>query len=125
MNNMNKIDPKYIDVPNICFSLTNKDNERDIEFAKQRMVRGFDDSETWSLYTTMANFIIPRLKRYIELTENRIIQTEEDRIQLNKLLTAMELIVRNDGIELFTKDEEKQVKEGVELLSKIFFNLWW
>lgn len=122
---MSKIDPKYINIPNLCFSLTSEEDDREMQFAEQRMERGFDDSETWSLYTTIAKFIIPRLKRYIELTENRIIQTEEEIIQLNKLLTAMELIVRNDGIELFTQDEKKQVKEGVELLSKIFFNLWW
>lgn len=122
---MDKIDPKYINIPNICFSLTSEDDDREMQFIEQRMERGFDDSETWSLYTTIAKFIIPRLKRYIQLTENRIIQSKEEVIQLNKLLAAMELIIRDNGIELFTKEEEKQVKEGVELLSKIFFNLWW
>jgi len=57
------VDVKYLGIPNICFSLTDKDDKREIDFIKQRIERGFDDSETWSLRDSMALFILPRLKR--------------------------------------------------------------
>ena len=48
---------------------------------KQRLERGFDDSETWSLRDTIANFIIPRLERYEEIAKDflkRESELEED-----------------------------------------------
>ena len=64
----NNVDPKYIGVPNICFSLTEKEDSREENFSKQRMERGFDDSETWSLRDTIGNFILPRLRRFKEVS---------------------------------------------------------
>jgi hypothetical protein len=40
---------------------------RDLKFLKQRVVRGWDDSETWSLDFTVAKFMLPRLIRFKEL----------------------------------------------------------
>ncbi len=59
----NKIDIKHIGIPNICFSLTSNDDKREVSYSEQRKERGFDDSETWSLSDTIANFIIPRLEK--------------------------------------------------------------
>ena len=69
-------DPKYLGIPNICFSLTDKDDKREEKFIKQRLQRGFDDTETWSLRDTIADFVVPRLlkdgtkffKRYFGLS---------------------------------------------------------
>ena len=63
------VDVKYIGVPNVCFSQTEKDDKREIEFLKQRLERGFDDSETWSLSDTVGLFTLPRLKRFKEVTD--------------------------------------------------------
>ena len=41
-------DPKYLGVPNICFSLTSPTDDREAEYSIQRKERGFDSSETWS-----------------------------------------------------------------------------
>lgn len=57
-----KKDPKYLGIPNIQFSLTDKTDEREEKFSQQRIERGFDDSETWSLDCTITKFILPRLK---------------------------------------------------------------
>ena len=65
----NNIDIKYIGVPNICFSLTDDDDSREEGFSKQRKEFGFDDSETWCLMSSIANFTIPRLERYIDIIE--------------------------------------------------------
>jgi len=59
-----KIDVKYLNIPNICFSLTETDDERETKFKQQRIERGFVDSETWGLNHTIVSFIIPRLERY-------------------------------------------------------------
>lgn len=41
--------------------------KRRIKFLFQRLLRGFDDSETWSLDYTFYNWLLPRLKRFEEL----------------------------------------------------------
>jgi hypothetical protein len=61
-----KADPKYIGVPNVCFSLVDKDGQREKAYVKQRLTVGFDDSETWSLDTVMARFT-PHYSDYLEL----------------------------------------------------------
>lgn len=40
------------------------------KFLWQRWIRGFDDSETWSLDSTIVEFILPRLKRFKEVRKN-------------------------------------------------------
>lgn len=119
------IDPKYINVPNICFSITDKNDNREPEFIKQRLERGFDDSETWSLRDTIANFIIPRLKRYQEIADNFLIRDDELIKDINLFINVMELTVRDEGACVFTEEEIKQLIEGLEKFPKIFMTLWW
>jgi hypothetical protein len=115
---MKKIDIKYIGVPNICFSLTEKSEKRDNKFAKQRKKRGFDDSETWSLNYTIARFIIPRLKRYLEIAPKVIVIEKQQKKKIKAFLRAMELIASdsiNDG----------DIDKGVKEFPIIFRGLWW
>jgi len=119
------IDHKYIGVPNICFSLIDKDDKRDKEYSKQRIEFGFDDSETWSLRDTIANFIIPRLERYEEIAKDTIIRDEELINDINKFLIAMKLTTRDKGSFILSEEEEKQVIEGLNAFPKIFLSLWW
>jgi hypothetical protein len=122
---MKKIDHKYIGVPNICFSLTEKDDDREKEFSKQRFEFGFDDSETWSLRDTIANFIIPRLERYEEISKDFLIRDEELISDINKFLIAMKLTARDSGSLILSEEEEKQLREGLDAFPKIFLSLWW
>jgi len=67
---------------NICFSVADdvyeKDLERKEQYRQQRFLNGFDDTETWHMDRTMALFIIPRLKRFIEVNNGIPIgETEE------------------------------------------------
>ena len=114
-------DPKALNIPNICFSLVAKDDSREEEFKKQRTTRGFDESETWSLTDTMANFIIPRL----ELFQKIIKDVNQDPISVKKSLRAMKLIARDNGARLFSKKEEKEVEAGLKEFSEVFMRLWW
>jgi hypothetical protein len=119
------IDHKYIGVPNICFSLTDKDDDREKEYSKQRIEFGFDDSETWSLRDTIANFIIPRLERYEEILKEFLIRDEELIKDIEKFLIAMKLTARDEGSLILSEEEEKQLTEGLDAFPKIFLTLWW
>ena len=121
----NECDYKHLGIPNICFSLTDKDDKREVDFKKQRLERGFGDSETWSLRDTMANFIIPRLKRYQEIANDFLKRDEELVNDIDCFLKAMELAARDNGSCIFTKEEKKQLSEGLDKFPKIFMSLWW
>lgn len=132
-----KIDPKYIGVPNIQFSLTKKGDDREKKFSKQRIERGFDDSELWSLRDTIANFIIPRLSRYIDhvaqlgsshgFSEGELDLDEENKQEvsdLKKILRAFELTARNNGAFILTEEEMKEFDEGITLFPEMFLSMW-
>ena len=125
MKKSKTIDHKYIGIPNICFSLTEKDDDREKEYSQQRIERGFDDSETWSLRDTIANFIIPRLERYEEISKDFLIRDEELVNNIEKFLIAMKLTARDKGSFILTEEEEQQVNEGLDAFPKIFLTLWW
>jgi hypothetical protein len=120
------MDPKYSGIPNISFSLTDKGDKREEVYSKQRIERGFDDSETWSLDTTIAYFILPRLKRFREIKAGHpasITMLEWDSI-LEKIELGFELTIKDcNGI--ITEDEVKQMNEGLDLFRQWFFDLWW
>lgn len=42
--------------------------KRSIKHWFQRRIRGFDDSETWSLDLKISQFVLPRLKRFKKLS---------------------------------------------------------
>lgn len=119
------VDFKYMQIPNICFSLTDSQDKREMEFKKQRLERGFDDSETWSLRDTIANFIIPRLERYEEIAKDFLKREPELVEDIECFLNAMKLVSRDDGALILTKEEEKQMWRGLEAFPKIFMSLWW
>lgn len=122
-----RIDIKYIDIPNICFSLTDADDDREPKYSKQRKTIGFDDSETWSLRDTIGNFIIPRLERFIVVNNGTPCEltNEEWLTILNKILLAFKLITRDRGTGIFTDEESLSVDEGLHLFSKWYMALWW
>jgi len=122
---MKKVDIKYLGIPNICFSLTNKDDDREKEYRKQRIKRGFDNSETWSLGDTIANFIVPRLELYIELASEMIVIEGEFKEGLESFLDAMKLLSRDGGIRIFTEEEKERAEKGLKAFPEIFYGLWW
>jgi len=122
-----------------------------LTFWWQRRIRGFDDSELWSLDYTMCKFMAPRLRALQEMVngcphdllygngsdENfqafHALPVEEQQRQaseamslwkemLGKMAHAMELWVENDT---FLEDEQKREwEEGMELFHKYLFGLW-
>lgn len=95
------------------------------KFIKQRIERGFDDSETWGLDHTIASFIVPRLERYQELANERLARDKEQVEDVDTLLEAMKLIERDEGIYDWNIEEEETVMKGLALFPEVFLKLWW
>ena len=95
-----------------------KDDRRLKELRRQRDEQGFDDSEIWSLDCTVMSYMLPRLKRVIELRNERFVVSEEDKAEAVELISL---------VEFFTDVEhDKQKRERfLELFNKHFFSLWW
>lgn len=121
----NKTDIKYLGIDNICFSLTEKNDKREKIFTKQRLTRGFDDSETWSLRDTIAKFIVPRLKVFREVTNGYPGDLTEKKWAtiLTKIEKAFELVILDKMV--WTDKENKIYQEGMQLFSEYFMHLWW
>lgn len=100
------------------------DDPRTLEYLEQRKMNGFDDTETWSLFLSIANFIVPRLRRFIEVVPGCPEGLTFDQWQeiLNKILRTFEIIAED---RFFTNEEVKQLDEGLELFKEWFFALWW
>jgi len=95
---INKIDPLELNLPNICFSLMkdyegNDENskKRTHKYKKQRLERGFDDSETWSLDSTIVSFILPRLKRYFEVASVEIMFEDDFKRDIEIVIEGFEI----------------------------------
>ena len=117
-------DPKYMGIPNIQFSLTDKNDDRESEFRNQRIERGFDDSETWSLVDTICNFAIPRLERFIEISE-KVTKDDQFHADCRKVLKGFQLIVRNDGSRIFNESEQNEVELALKIFPEVFMGMWW
>ena len=121
---------------NINFSVADEVYEKDLAtremYKQQRFEQGFDDTETWHMDRTIALFIIPRLKKFIEL--NNGIPTGETVESYNEKLNFIISAIKNyqatnKYYESVDDAERKQltddVKQAVEYLSKLWFEMWW
>lgn len=117
-----------------CFSIAEevyKDVPARLEhFKKQREENGFDDTETWHLDKTLALFLIPRLKRFIQVNNGFPAgETYESYIEkLRFIIKSFEEYYLDDNIETSLEVEKERLQnahKAVELLSKLWFCLWW
>lgn len=118
-------DIKYLGVPNVCFSLTSKNDKREKDFSIQRMERGFDDSETWSLRDTIGQFTLPRLKRFKEIYIEKIVDQDDTYKKIDMSIRAFELLIRDRGTFTLTLEENKEYDDGMKAYHEIFLGLWW
>ncbi len=121
---------------NICFSVADEIYEKDFvkkeQYRQQRFENGFDDTETWHMDRTVALFIIPRLKRFIEVN-NGIPNGETEESYNEKIrfiISAFENYYVSDKYFNSVDIEERKkltddVRLAVEYLSKLWFDLWW
>ena len=117
-------DPKALGIPNINFSVYADDDKREERFLKQRLERGFDESETWNLYTTISRFILPRIKEFKEcnICHPPELTPEEWNNILDKMIRAFEI---SSNSEYMTEEQSDEFREGFNLFNEYFFALWW
>ena len=124
---MKKIDPIGINNVNFSFELSKDDDRREL-FKKQRLERGFDDTELWNLDITIARFIYPRLKAYVDLHKEMYSNLDsfnkESEKELDKMVKAFKTYLDGDSKAFLTKKEEKTVSKGFRLFIKHFRHLW-
>ncbi len=99
---------------------------REIKFLYQKLTRGFSDRELWCLANTTAEFLIPRLKVF---NKGKCgfpagIKYNTWTKKLNCMIRAFELIARDDATWNFSSKEEQEVKQGLDLFRRYFFDLW-
>lgn len=118
--------PKYVwiwwDIENFFINWLSPNRwYRRIKFFLQRLIRGFDDSETWEMDMTFFNWIYPRLKRFKELSNGYPEEYEsfEDWIkELDKRIIQLERIINID-IDCFPYHEYLK-KSDIEEITKIY-----
>lgn len=119
---------------NVNFSLV-KPEENDVrakKYKEQRMTRGFDDSETWSLDITIAKFLVPRLKAFKECNNgfpSRLTEKKWNTI-IDEMIEGFELYINKDEWEfehdINTRNEKYyKVNKALKHFSKYFQDLWW
>lgn len=139
-----KNDP--INIPNVCFSLVGKDDMRAKEYQKQRIERGFDNSELWSLDVTIAKFILPRLKAFRECHcgyPGNLTDEKWNEI-LDKMIVAFDIYLNDDDLvnsedyirKRYERDTIKgrtlekclqlhlDFEEGIKYFHKYWMSLW-
>jgi len=93
----------------------------------QKSKRGFGDGDLFDFYTTISSFILPRLKRFKEISFSFPVdlKSEEWDKVLDKMILAFELCL-DDEIKEYKEEEKKQkkIKEGLKLFAKWFRHLW-
>lgn len=109
---------KNVNTFSYASKLRKHDPRREL-FRQQRKERGFDNSELWSLNTTIYAFALPRLKAFKEYTKSYPValnSMDEWQAILDKMITGLALYIEDTWSE--------EAKEGTELFHKYFEYLW-
>jgi hypothetical protein len=108
-------------------------------FLWQKITRGWDDSDTWSLDYTLAKWILPRLKRFKQLSfgcPTNFTEKQWDEM-IDEMIWAFDYIANDRENEIFTengnfekereewKKAEDRCDKGLELFGKYMRGLWW
>ena len=110
-----------------------KKDKRYERYLKQLKSNGFSDTETWSLYSVMAEFLLPRLIRFKEINCGYPLSLTEkqwDEI-LDKMIFAFQWSIAEESdkydkvAEETIKANQKKCEEGLKLFSEYFRHLWW
>jgi len=120
-------------IPGVCFSLADQisGKVRQKQYAKQRMTRGWDDTETWSLDTTIADFILPRLKRFREVQHGypHGETAESWNVKLDAMIRAFTLVSTTFEVDDSTPKQIaknfREQKKGLKIFSEYLGCLWW
>jgi hypothetical protein len=117
---------KYISLSRLYHKIKYAKPKRAIKFFWQRMTRGWDDRETWSLDHSLAKIILPRLKRFKQITiaVPCDLKEQEWNDKLDKMIAAFEFAASEDRWMAKPEDYDKH-NEGIKLFAEYYWALWW
>ena len=88
----------------------------------------FPIEEVWNTYQALAELIAPRLRTFKAHDKHGYCPYFKGMAEWNqaiqKMIDAFELLIDEDKLGIFTKDEEEAIEHGLELFSKYFRYLW-
>jgi hypothetical protein len=90
----------------------------------------FKDNEIWDLDITLANYILPRLKRFKKVNVNSyppdLSGIEEWHKIIDKMIWSFERIVNDDWSYEYkrVKEQKEQYDTGMKLFAEYFLDLW-
>jgi hypothetical protein len=114
-----------------------KTDDRYPSHLRQLEERGFSDSETWCLFATIAEFVLPRLQSFKDITicHPASMTEKEWKKRLDKMIFAFQWALADaEGTKAYyraTEDAEEQSKnwkkyeEGMKIFCEDFMGLWW
>jgi hypothetical protein len=101
--------------------------KRRLRFWWQRRIRGWDDSELWSLDATLIDWFLPRLKRYREITygyPGSLGSMEEWHVILDHVIWAMEQYQHDDWMLHLSEEDRERAAKGFELFGVWLRGMW-
>lgn len=100
--------------------------KRSVRFWWQRRTRGWDDSETWGLDSTIAKWTLPRLRRFRELNFGHPgdMTMEEWNSTIDDMIYGLEVCEKESDSVVVDCDWDR-VQRGLEAFGRHFRNLWW
>jgi hypothetical protein len=130
---MKKPHPAYFGYVHTLPKKTVKQTSRILKFKNQLKKKGFDNTELWNLDATLTQFILPRLKAYIEGEKPWHESRNEFFDKALKALAAFQLhydtCIKSGGngwLKFMSEDSEeaKQFAEGMKCFGEIYLGLW-
>jgi hypothetical protein len=99
---------------------------REFKHYFQRLARGWDDSEIWSLDYTISQFVLPRLKGLKKIQHgypSTLSTMQEWEDIMDKMILAFELNIKifDDDV---SKEERELMQEGLDLFAEYYCGLW-
>jgi len=111
-----------------CFGKTGNSRENLRLWKKQRMERGFDDTECWNLDLTICGFVIPRLEVLKQIHHGYPADIESDEKWceiVDEMISGFQLVQKKfESFDKWSNEEEQQMQNGLNLFVKYFTNLW-
>jgi len=111
------------------------DKKRMNRYQKQFDKYGYSDVETWNLFSNIANFTLPRLKRFKLIVNGYPPDLSEKKWEdiIDEMIFALNYAANCDDIDTDnnskTKEQlaeyHKRVENGFQLFAKYFMHLWW
>lgn len=101
------------------------DDKRTKYYLDQIKQRGWDDTELWSLYTTIAKFTLPRLRRFKEITvgcPTSIPDIEQWKFILECMIKAFEFL--SEEKDANTDKDYLDIEIGLNYFRQYFTALW-